>query len=78
MFFGSVSFACSIQGPVRWPVIRAHMFMEDLCWLCPGLIIRELFSAHIHQLWKFMMPSFVKLHSYVPRSLVRIVGSLAH
>lgn len=70
---GPLNFAGKIQGLIRWPaVILAYTFMESRCWLCPGLVLCGLYSTHVCQLWKFIMPSpsLVKLHSFVSRSLL--------
>jgi hypothetical protein len=57
--------------PMRWPVvILVHTFMESKCWLCPGHIVCGLSSSDTCQLWKFKMPSLVKLHSFISRSLL--------
>jgi hypothetical protein len=64
---------------MRWSfMMPVHMFAENYCWLCPGLIVYGLFYAHFCQFWKFMMPFLLKLQSPGSRCLVRMVGSVAH
>jgi hypothetical protein len=71
-----LSFAGKIQGPMRWsPMIPDQTFTENRCCLCPGLIVCESPSALVSQLCKFIMPSLVKMHSSVTRSVVRMAGS---
>lgn len=48
-------------------MILARMFVENQCYLCPGLIVCGLLSTHVCHLWKFLMPSLINLQSSVSR-----------